>query len=267
MNELLKRLRTELTRPRELRVFDAEEISVRLEVNDALDGLTPERVMELDETDQELLMSPLFTPGRGTRERVEPAIPLTGVSEDDLARIVDELAGDWLHCPVSFGGRSVAAAVPPVVIERFLRLLHLGHAIHPEVMEALAGIGLNEQQSAAVRALARDVLWRDEEQRGLLITCLGAMAKRDSFDVEKLHFLEELADAGRPDDATDLVQHLENLVESYNTDAEHPVFNEHLAKEQSGSIRSRLCGPDVKKRRLALAQGLLEDLRGYLWAS
>lgn len=263
MTETLQQtLRNELTATRQLGVREAQAITTRLGADDPLVALAGEGFAALEEWEQELLLSPLFTPDQETRARVESAIPLEGMAVEAVAGLARELEAMELRAPLEFGDQVGESPVPAVVIERFLRLLYLGQTIYPPVLEVLSSLGLAPEEGWAARAVIRRLLWRDAPLRSLLLECLERMGRRGSYSLVKLQFLEELFSSSRPTSVEEVIRHLENLVESYRVDPERPVFNEHLAKKQEVAIRSSMSGPEAKARRLAMAGDLLKDLGG-----
>ncbi len=89
---------------------------------------------------------------------------------------------------------------------------------------------------------------------------LKQMQKGQSYSSEKWRFMSEFLPSVRVRDLGSFASALKNLVDSYREDLENPIFNQRLEDYQGGSIRSPLCGPEVKKFRLTMAKALLEDL-------
>ncbi|MBF0369943.1 MAG: hypothetical protein HQL52_10845 [Magnetococcales bacterium] len=258
--DLLNAVRAQLTTPRSMRAKVASTISTTLSVTDPIAGLSEDRLATMEEYEQELLLAPLFTPGMEERVELEPHLPGSGLSLDETNDLVTTLAKEQLSCPLSFGQEEGILALPEVVLERFVRLLNLECQIDPGVAERLNRLVKSEERHRAF-AQARRRVWQNKRNIALLTEALTAMEENNAYQTDKLIFLSDFVRGYRPTTLSSLVEQLENLVDSYQKDEEHPVFDEQLAHYQSKAIASRHTGNQIKAFRLAMAHSFLADLR------
>lgn len=232
-----------------------------LNVDDPLDGLSQESLSIRESFEVEWLLSSLFTPAHLEREACESLLPPEGLADEMIERLVTVLASENLFCPVSFGHRERLVPVLAVVIERYVRLLHLRASVHPVLLPVLHGWE-DASERLLLASLARRSVWQTESRARMLQDVLEAMRERGSFRVEKVRFLTDFVGSYRPVDTPELLRALANLVEAYHQDNAHPVYNQQLEHYQGESIRSQYCDSEVKGHRLAMAHALLTDL-GY----
>ncbi|MEO5362547.1 MAG: hypothetical protein H7838_02845 [Magnetococcus sp. DMHC-8] len=256
---LLTCVRAQLVRPRELSVRVGGAVCGMLNVRDPLDGLHRDLLQHREPYEVEWLLSTLFTPTRQEREACEVALPPVGIDAVAVGVLVTCLSAEALDCPVLYGHREAPVPVMPVVIERYVRLLHLDAGIHPLLLPILQGWG-DEGVRLVLCSLARRSVWHPEQRAAMLLDLLQTMRARDAFRVEKIRFLTDFVGSYRPVGKPELRSALVNLVEAYHQDTEHPIFNQQLEHYQGENLRSRYCGPDVKAYRLAMAHALLTDL-------
>ena len=232
-------------------------ISTTMGVDDPLEGLTAERLQGLEEYELELLLAPLFTPTMDDQIACEAALPLTGFPTGGQETLVAQLLAAHIRCDLVFGDGRQPLSPPEVVVERFVRLLRLDGVVDQAVAAYF------ETLDAAARhrclCLARRRVWRSPERAALLRRCLEIMRDKNSFDPERFDFLSCFVHTYHPVGVSGLVTALENLMESYHRDHEHPIFNERLEEHQGGNIRSRYCGPEVKALRVRMARSFLVD--------
>ncbi|MBF0460408.1 MAG: hypothetical protein HQL87_03340 [Magnetococcales bacterium] len=260
-DNILACVRVQLLRPRVLSVRVGGAVCGLLEVADPLDGLCLEVLTAREPFEVEWLLSSLFTPTPQEMEACEAALPLAGLTDAVVEALVTALAAENLFCPVSYGHREQAVPVMAVVIDRYVRLLHLNAAVHPLVC-ALLETGIGGADRLVLSSLARRPVWHPESRARLLCRALRVMAERGTFQLDKVRFLTDFVGSYRPQDEAGLLQALLGLVDAYHQDGEHPIFNQQLEHHQGENIRSQYCGPDVKSFRLTMAHALLADF-GY----
>ena len=258
----------QLMRPRALTVQVAGSVCDMLSVDDPLDGLDQALFQRLMPFETELLLSPLFTPVPQDLEACEPALPVAGMPDAEVASLVSGLVAKSLHCPLSYGQREKLVPLMEVVIERYVRLLHLDSRIDPLLLpslETIAEEGRGEPVGQAERwtlfSQAHRPVWNTSKRAQLLNICLQTMIERATFRLDKIRFLTDFVGSYRPGGAKELVDALVNLMDAYHHDSEHPVYNQQLEHYQGDNIRSQYCGPAVKAFRLTMAHALLSDFR------
>ncbi|MBF0138287.1 MAG: hypothetical protein H7833_05085 [Magnetococcus sp. DMHC-1] len=258
--EVLAEMRRALTRTRHLEDRAATRIRDRMRVDQPLDGLVANRIDRLEPVDVELLLAGIFTPDRQDREPFEAVLPLAGLDGATLTSIVDMLTQEKLGCPIEFSGETTLLVVPEIIIERYVRLLHVDRPIQPVVAERIRDLFPASQHACAL-CCVRQPVWQGEERVALLLGFLDMLQKDATGQIEKLLFLSEFVESYRPLDLAQLTWQLIHLVESYQNTQLGPVFNPELENLQVNALRSRYCGPQVKAERLAMANALLRDLK------
>ncbi len=232
-------------------------ISTTLSVDDPLEGLTGQRLAAMEEYERELLLAPLFTPTVDDRIACEAALPLTGVPRAEQPELVSRLLAADVGCDLVFGDGRCRLSPPEVVVDRFVRLLHLEGVVEETVADYFRDLA--EPVRHRCLYLARHRVWRGPERQALLQSCLETMRTKNSFDAERFDFLSEFVHTYHPRGVAGLTAALQNLLDSYHQDHEHPIFNERLEEHQGGNIRSRYCGPAVKAKRIGMARSFLID--------
>ncbi|OSM08467.1 hypothetical protein [Magnetofaba australis] len=256
---LVNMIQETLETPRELTAKQAVALCTEMEVDDPLEGLRAERMAELEEWQAELLISPLFTPHLEERAQCEAVLPPEGASDELLAKIPGLLMETGVRTPIHYGQEHIRVAPTESALERYVRLLNINHSVPATVAERIGAL-MPESARLQGMALARCRVWVTPTAAQLLETLTSAMVAHGSLRVEKLAFLADFVRSNRPKSADELVDQLKNLVESYKTDAEHPVFSQDLESGQTVNIRSKYCGDEVKAQRLAMAHEVMSDL-------
>ncbi|MBF0625159.1 MAG: hypothetical protein HQL82_10180 [Magnetococcales bacterium] len=257
---LLDQIRISLQTVRELDTRSAAKICARLGGTQPLEGLASRATLEhLEDWEQEGLLSLIFTPAEADRVPFEAVLPPEGVPGEMTRLLASRLVAEGVTATVRHGLEETRMWVPPVVIERWVRLLHLDCAIAGAALEPLAGLAEGELRLRAF-SLARQPVWHRDGNGDLLLELLGVMSGASGEKVDKLEFLTAFVNTYRPQSLAHLVQELVNLVESYRAE-EGPIFNQRLEDAQALHIPSQQCGEQVKAYRLAMSHALLKDLR------
>ena len=257
IDALYQHLRSELSSERVLSTKAAAAWALELEQEEPLDALSEEALAALEEWRLESLLSPLFTPGEEERVLCEPLLPQEGVAQADVKALMRRLSEDEVQCEIWHGSDKVELRIPEVALERYLRLLHLDQPLGETVPESLKALAAKPDRDAA-QSLCRQPGWDGRTRTALLKSCLGLWEKRGGFDLDKLRYLSSFVVTYRPEDLDELKVALSNLITAYEEETP-AVFSSQLAKHQLNSIRSEMCGADVKARRLNLSHALLAD--------
>ncbi|MEO5332688.1 MAG: hypothetical protein H7839_11750 [Magnetococcus sp. YQC-5] len=263
--DLLHIVRTQLKRSRTLPTQIEQACALNNE--DSLPGQASGLILRMEEYEQELLLSRFFTPDQEDRAACEPALPLAGLTSDQLNALMADLEAETLSFSVVLEARIGYCPIPPVVLRRHVRLLGLEAALLPRVANLISGLAglMTDQERFMAMSLARRPVWHEQNGESLLIRCLEAMGTAPNGTsgtnpVAKIDFLTSFVRTYRCFHETDLRAGLISLVESYRIDQEHPTYNPRLETRQAESIRSHYCDESVKQFRVAMARAILEDL-------
>ncbi len=248
-----------LVATRTLNVKTATSVISGLDVDDAVAGLSSGRVAELEEYEAELLLSPLFTPGDADRAACEAVISPAGLDSASLCNLQDELCAAELSCPVVYGVESGEMRIPCVVIERYVRLLGLSNPVPDGVAAPLEAVVTDEEQRRLAFSLARRPVWRKSQYAELLAACLAQMGQKSSFSAEKLDFLTSFVRSYRPKSVEKFLESLNNMIDAYIQDENHPIYSPNLARKQEKSLMPTSCNSEVQAVRMAMAEAFLQD--------
>ncbi|MBF0341250.1 MAG: hypothetical protein HQL95_09870 [Magnetococcales bacterium] len=248
VRELLRRTRTLTSR-----------IDLPLNSEDSRPGEAGGAILKMREVEQELLLSPLFTPDQEERSACEAALPPRGLNPEEVGELVAALSAETLSFPAFSGGRDGFCPLPDVVLTRYIHLLGLDRSVDQEAA-GLIEASLAGQDRRMVMSLARRPVWQSPASRELLLQLLRIQGSAGALSVGKLEFLTGFARTYRTTSAEELIRALKSLLESYRIDSEHPTFNNPaLETKQGESIRSEHCDEAVKQYRVTMAREILED--------
>jgi hypothetical protein len=256
--ELFDIVRSLLIATRTLTAKTATAIIIGLDFDNAIVGLGSAKVAELEEYEAELLFSPLFTPTNVDRAVCESALSPHGIDTETLCQLQVQLCKAGLSCPVVYGLDTGDLVIPPVVIERYVRLLGLTTLVAEPIVRLLESAVEMENRHVAF-SLARRPVWRNSKNCDVLASCLDKMVQKSSFSTEKMDFLTSFVRTYRPTGPEHLLTRLTNMVEAYKRDKDHPVYNRNLAKKQEKSLMPLSCNTEVRAARIAMADALLAD--------
>jgi hypothetical protein len=261
MDELVPKVQKGLSRSRTLSARTGSYIMAYLGVDDVLDWIKHGGVGQLEEYELERFFAGSFTPDLEDCIALESALPPEGLTGEEIEELVRQVMATGPKCRLMFGGRYASLAVPQVVVARYVRLMHPGVALDREILEDLGRVVTVSQERKRIRAMLRHATWQVAEHRALLRAILSHVRQtKQTFDSGQMMFLDGFVFTNRPKSLEQLVVALNNLMESYRLDQEHPVYNQRLEEYQGNSIRSRSCDEQVKAWRLAMARTWLDLL-------
>ncbi|MBF0191163.1 MAG: hypothetical protein HQL99_08535 [Magnetococcales bacterium] len=253
--DLITRVRDQLKQSRTL----PSRIELPLNAQDSLPGQATGGVLKLEEFEQELLLSSMFTPGQAERAACEPVLPRAGLGAAEVAQLIATLAGEVPCFPVTSGQRSGFCPVPEVVVARYVRLLGLDQPVFAEAYEVIDS-RLTGADRDWIMSLARRPVWQTPDRGALLSLVLRVMADGSAITTDKMGFLTDFVRTYRCVTEPELIRSLKSLIESYRIDADHPTFNNPALEDKQGeSIRSHHCDEAVRRHRVAMAREILED--------
>jgi hypothetical protein len=155
--------RETLTRPRALTAQILDFLLAHHEVTgENVAGWLREHLEDLESYELDLLLSPLFTPDFAMRARFEEVLGDECFEAAEIDSLMEELVRQRLPMVLLHEEERVEALLPEVMIERFVRMLHLDAPV-PE--EAIAEFG---PLPAEVRCCLRDRVWARQQSRDLL---------------------------------------------------------------------------------------------------
>jgi hypothetical protein len=247
-----------LVAKRTLTAKTATAIIIRLDVDEAIDGLDSGGVAGLEEYEAELLLSPLFTPSNNDRAMCEAALSPSGITAETLEELFLQLSQAKLSCPVIYGLTTGSMDIPDIIIERYLRLLGLTTKISEPIAELLETVVESDNRNHAF-CLARRPVWGSSKGCDVLAVCLKKMQSKNSFSINKMDFLTGFVRTYRPTAQDVLLTTLNNMVTAYHQDKDHPVYNRNLAKKQEKSLMPLSCNADIRANRIAMAYAVLGD--------
>lgn len=267
MKRLREKLVADLTRTRPLteQVVRSLMDCCELQSNQVAPFLA-DRSGELDEVLLDTIFSPMYTPSWADRARyVEDRERLT-ITPAVLEVIIEDLAQGGYTASYLYEEDTVAMPLPEVIIDRWVRRLHLEVRLPDRIRTAIEATTPTEDQ-AEVKALAGHPAWHMAEREEILVTFLTAFARNDSFSLPKFDYLTGLMHTYRPQDVGHFARQIETLIQSYHEESGEHFFDSHL-KEAYGHNGSTLPVKDDygrdRKRQLSLATQIQHDLVEFI---
>ncbi|ABK44438.1 hypothetical protein Mmc1_1930 [Magnetococcus marinus MC-1] len=248
----------QLQEQRLLGVKMAGQLVAQFDVENPLDALDRATLAQMEEFEQELLLSPLYTPDDSHKLACEPFLPVAGLSPTEERQLVATLVAQGVQGVGAFEERSGPIDLPEIVIERYVSLLGVGRAIPPAVEDLLVELAQGKALLQG-RRVARERVWDRPEALSLLCQCLQQSGEKHSFSDDKMGFLAEFIRTNRPASLDELLQQIINMVESYRLSEEGGSYDGVSGGHDGSGIHSRFTGEMVKAKRLSMAQAVLMD--------
>ncbi|GAB0056699.1 hypothetical protein SIID45300_01010 [Candidatus Magnetaquicoccaceae bacterium FCR-1] len=244
---------------RRTRTPPSSRIDLPLNAEESEPGKATGAILKMDEYEQELLLSPLFTPVQGDRAECEAALAPAGLSLEAQGAMLATLASETLSCPVRVGGHTGYLPLPEVVVDRYLRLLGLDRPVDEGVATAIDQALTGDARHLAM-SLARRPVWSGPAASDLLRRLVSHWARLGTLSDVRLAFLTDFVRTYRCRTEPELIRSLRSLLESYRIDPDHPYYqNPALEEKQAESIRSHQCDETVRLHRVSMAREILED--------
>jgi hypothetical protein len=211
---------------------------------------------KLESYELDLVLSPLFTPDLSTRLRFERILGAGHLEELEVGALLGTLEGLALRMTLVIDADRVEAELPTVVLERFVRLMHLDSPLPEAVLADLDRLDLE------ARLCLRDKIWHLERNRSMLPNLLAA-AKRTGEDfTETIHFVTDFLRTYRPATCGECVTGLEHLAQAYRDELDRyqsgsrSFFNPELQAAYRGKWPTDEAAVAGHKRLLATAEAL-----------
>jgi hypothetical protein len=211
---------------------------------------------KLESYELDLVLSPLFTPDLPARLRFEHILGTDHLDDLEVGALLGTLEGLGLRMTLSIDSSRVEADLPAVMIERFVRLLHLDAPLPEVVLDDLEGL------DPEARLCLRDRTWRLERNRAMLPSLLRA-AKRTGEDLTgTIHFVTDFLRTYRPASRNECLAGLEHLAQAYRDELDRyqsgsrSFFNPELQAAYRGKWPTNEAAVADHKRLLATAESL-----------
>ena len=254
-------VRGELTRPRALTAQTLDFLLAHHEVTgDNVVGWLKEHLEDLESYELDLLLSPLFTPDFEMRVRCEESLGDGCLDTAEVAGLLRDLIEGDLRMTLLHEDSSLEASLPEVMIERFVRMLHLDAEVPDDALDEFGPL------EPEVRCCLRDKAWARAPSRELLPDLLRAAQSIDGNFRDHVFFLTDFLRSHRPSGLDDCLSFLRNVEEAYETDlrkhesGSRSFFNDELKASYGGR---RKVDDDVvatHKRVISTARALREAL-------
>jgi hypothetical protein len=235
---------------------------------DNVAGWLRDHLEDLESYEFDLLLSPLFTPDFAMRVRFEDALGDGCFDKTSVDALIEELASEELPMVLLHDEECIEATLPEVMIERFVRMLHLDAPV-PEA--ALAPQAAFAPLAPEVRCCLRDRAWKRPQSCALLPDLLaaarsiGEQSPGEHFP-DYVYFLTDFVRSHRPAALEDCLRFLDNVAAAYEKDlrkhesGSRSFFNDELKASYAGKWK---VGDDVvamHKRMISMARSLKSAL-------
>jgi hypothetical protein len=266
MKELLDKLITDLTETRPLTDQVVRALLDRCEIqsNEVKDFLA-DGVKRVDEAVVDTIFSPMYTPDWRDRARYVEDRERARITPAVIAAIIDDLARQGLTATYLYEDDQVTMELPEVMIERWVRRLHLDAEVPERVLRAVEATIPREDQ-AEVKALTGHPAWRATGREEILIAFLTGFSRSGRFSRAKFEYLTGLMHTYHPKDVADFGRQIEALIQSYHEESGDHFFDPHL-KEVYGPEGGKSPVHDAhgqnRQRQLSMATELRQDLAEF----
>jgi len=219
-----------------------------------------DRLPGLEGYEHDLLLSPLFTPDMDARLRCEETLGEFALEKEDVEEVLHRLAAREARFELLHDGESLDVELHPVLIARYVRLLHLDAGLPLEEAAAFRPL------SPLVRLHLRDRAWHRPQSRALIPSLLGAALTTGLDFTEQVVFLTDFVRSHRPSSLADCVVFLANTAKAYEDDLEkhrsgaRPFFDPELKGSHAGKWKVADETVARHERAIAMARGLLKAI-------
>jgi len=221
-----------------------------------------EKLPSLEGYEQDLLLSPLFTPEEEVRLEFERLLGESWLDPAEVEAFIQRLAGRGLRLTLLHEGERLDAPLPDVAVERFVRLLHLDSELP---IDALAPF---DPVDAEVRVQLRDAAWRRPASRALLPSLLRAALSVSEGFASTVRFLTDFVRTYRPASREDCIAFLDHLAEAYEVDLQNyqSGLRSFFDEELKGSYGGKWKVPEEIVAEHRARAALARAIRGALAA-
>ena len=209
VSKLIETLVEELERPREVPPQVSDHIWGTYEIDrDAVGDFLDSKLTSLEEYEQDLILSPLFTPKLADQALFAELLGKGSVPKTEWPALVQQLAGRPTRTQFFISDKELhTVTLPEVILERYVYRLRLDGTISEPLWHLL-----KQEAFAADRpifkAIARRAIWESDARRNILATYLTAAGRHNFYHsgdgIRLLRFAEDY----KPRDVAGLMQRI-----------------------------------------------------------
>lgn len=265
---VLQQLRTLLTQERALTPQVAIAIADTFNfTEDRLPEFFAQGYEAYEDYELDLVFSPLFTPKPHERTTIHALSHTATWNKADLQQLVKQLTDEGLTTVLRLNPHTTFdVALHEVMIDRFVQLMGLHHAVNSELQQAL--LAVDTLPVGDVSLLSRASIVQQHDQALLVLALLNhAQQRQQAITIEVLRYAVEFLHTYKPTTVEQWVQALENHTLSCEADmskAEERSYHDHEIKAgQRGSEHDSDEAEQIRQQYHRWMQAN-ETLLGYL---
>jgi len=266
MKRLRDKLIADLTRTRPLTEQVTRTLMDRCEVrSDRIGEFLADGIARVDEATVDTIFSPMYTPDWRDRARYVEDLERVTITPAVLSAVIDDLANSNLTAEYLYEDDTVAMPLPEVVIDRWVRRLHLEVRLPEKIRQAVEATIPKEAQDE-VKALTGQPAWRAPDREEILIAFLTGFSRTGRFSVDKFEYLTGLVHTYRPRSVDHFRTQVDALIQSYHEESGEHFFDAHLKEvygPEGGMNPVHDPYGDHRRRQITLATELKDDLAEF----
>jgi hypothetical protein len=218
--------------------------------DDSVTAFLQDKLWHLQDYEQDLLLSPTFTPALPDRLRYMRVLQGNHLSSFQLHTLGQQVMSHQPKATVTTqGGSEIPFFFPEVTVERFIKRLFLDKPIVREAFERLHGLPEPLDKPVYDRCLLqlRDPIWQSSSGRGDLLSAqllpvFIADTSAPEMIAERLEAVTDFVRTYRPKSIDDLTRQLAALVDSVKKDLDN-IHNRGLFDDQ---LKVQYSDPEVR---------------------
>jgi hypothetical protein len=216
LNTLAELIQHQLAEPRPLpRQVETSLLSDFVTSTEAIPAFMATTVATLDDTTQDLLLSPAYTPTQPHKAVCAHTLTDSAMALSETYTLVEKLDAQRPVTPfIISDGTSCHLPVPEVCLQRYVRLLGLTSPIHLQVFQHIQQHVPSSDQPV-FNLLARDAVW--QTRADLLLALLPVIASTDK-PADTMVQITGFVHTYRPKNRDDMAHQLESYIRSCETD-------------------------------------------------
>ena len=270
VSKLIETLAEELERPREVPPRVSDHIGGTYEIDhDAVGDFLNAKLTGLEEYEQDLILSPLFTPKLADQALFAELLGKGSVPKTEWPALVQQLAARPTRAQLVTSDKELhTVTLPEVILERYVHRLRLDGAI-PEPLWRLLEQELFAADRPTFKAIARRAIWESDARRNILATYLTAAGRHNLYHsgdgIQLLQFAEDY----KPKDVAGLMERILQRQEALRQEIEtadnpKPFFSGEIQAGHGFDRDQRQAGGRISEKQNEFA--FLGRLHQVLWA-